>query len=244
MPAIVHDLWNKELFGSDVYHLIAAFIIYSVMGWVVESIYMSFCNHKLTNRGFAKGPFCPIYGFGGVVGYLILSPLRGRFVPLYFLGAFTATTFEYLVGIGMQRLFGEIWWDYHEKPFNYKGIICLESTVAWGFYAIFIIQVLNDKIYTFIDRYDQNIGIFCCCLVMAAVIFDYVIQLRSIARQNDFSLPDFMRENRQALSLYARNRRTSIARIAHRGQESLSRGRARIIRQRDRIMDYYHSRRR
>lgn len=47
-------MWTRELFGSDVYHLIAAFIIYSVLGWFVESAYMSFCNHRLTNRGFAK----------------------------------------------------------------------------------------------------------------------------------------------------------------------------------------------
>ena len=64
-------MWTKEMFGTDVYHLTAAFIVYSMLGWLVESIYMSFCNKKLTNRGFAKGPFCPIYGFGAVIGYLL-----------------------------------------------------------------------------------------------------------------------------------------------------------------------------
>lgn len=114
-------MWTRELFGSDVYHLIAAFIIYSVLGWFVESAYMSFCNHRLTNRGFAKGPFCPIYGFGAVIGYLVLNPLSGHYVTLYLTGAFLATTFEYLVGIMMQKLLGEVWWDYTEKPMNYKG---------------------------------------------------------------------------------------------------------------------------
>ena len=52
-------MWTKEMFGTDVYHLVAAFIIYSMLGWLVESIYMSICNKKLTNRGFGKGPFCP-----------------------------------------------------------------------------------------------------------------------------------------------------------------------------------------
>ena len=50
-------MWTKEMFGTDVYHLVAAFIIYSMLGWLVESIYMSICNKKLTNRGFGKGPF-------------------------------------------------------------------------------------------------------------------------------------------------------------------------------------------
>ena len=112
-------MWEMILLGTDLYHLVAAFVIYSMLGWLVESIYMSFCNHKLTNRGFAKSPFCPIYGFGAVFGYLILSPLRKQYVLLYIVGALLATTFEFIVGKVMIRLFGELWWDYNDKPFNY-----------------------------------------------------------------------------------------------------------------------------
>ena len=87
-----------KLFGTDVYHLVAAFLVYSILGWFVESVYMSFCNRKITNRGFAKGPFCPIYGVGAVCCYLIFSPLKGQYLKIYFLGALLATVFEYLVG--------------------------------------------------------------------------------------------------------------------------------------------------
>lgn len=65
---------------------------------------------------------------------------------LYLAGAFTATVFEYMVGRLMLRLFGEVWWDYREKPFNYQGIICLESTIAWGFYAVIIIGYLHQAV--------------------------------------------------------------------------------------------------
>ena len=40
-------MWTTEIFGTDIYHLIAAFVVYSMLGWLVESIYMSFCNRKL-----------------------------------------------------------------------------------------------------------------------------------------------------------------------------------------------------
>lgn len=52
-------MWTHAVYGTDLYHFIQWFILYSFMGWVVESIYMSFCNRKLTNRGFA---FSPYYG--------------------------------------------------------------------------------------------------------------------------------------------------------------------------------------
>lgn len=177
-------MWTRELFGTDVYHLISAFIIYSMLGWLVESIYMSFCNRKITNRGFGRGPFCPIYGFGGVVGYLILHPLNGKYIQLYLVGALLATAFEYLVGRLMLKMFGEVWWDYNDKPCNYQGIICLESTVAWGFYAIIIIAFLHGKILNFIDRYDYQFGVRACEIILLLVTVDYLIKLHGIFKDN------------------------------------------------------------
>lgn len=173
-------MWTKELFGTDVYHLVAAFVLYSMLGWLVESIYMSFCNHKITNRGFGKGPFCPIYGFGAVACYLLLSPLKGHYIALYIIGAILATVFEFIVGKGMIKFLGELWWDYNDKPFNYKGIICLESTIAWGFYAIGIIQFVNAMIYWVIDKIDYRMGIRLVVTALVLVVIDYAIQLTKV----------------------------------------------------------------
>ena len=41
------------------------FTIYSVLGWVYESILCSIEEKKIINRGFLNGPYCPIYGAGG-----------------------------------------------------------------------------------------------------------------------------------------------------------------------------------
>jgi len=173
-------MWSMELFGTDVYHLVSAFILYSMLGWLVESIYMSFCNKKITNRGFGKGPFCPIYGFGAVIGYLILSPMSDNLVAVYFAGAFLATTFEYLVGIAMIRFLGDLWWDYNEKPFNYKGIICLESTVAWGFYAVGIVAYLHGQVYRVIDMISIEMGKRAIYIVLTIVVIDYMFQLAKV----------------------------------------------------------------
>lgn len=173
----VERMWMREMFGTDIYHLVAAFVVYSILGWFVESVYMSFCNKRLTNRGFGKGPFCPIYGFGAVCCYLLLSPLKGQLVLLYFVGAVLATVFEYMVGKSMIRLFGELWWDYNNKPFNYKGIICLESTIAWGFYAVGIVTFLHGQVYRLIDRIDIDMGIRAVTVILLFVVIDYIMQL-------------------------------------------------------------------
>ena len=62
------------MLGIDLYHITQWFLAYSILGWVVESIYMSICNRRLTNRGFVRGPFCPIYGVGALSVFFLLRP--------------------------------------------------------------------------------------------------------------------------------------------------------------------------
>ena len=45
-----NKMWNYEILGTDIYHLLAAFVLYSILGWALESTYMSFCNHKMCIR--------------------------------------------------------------------------------------------------------------------------------------------------------------------------------------------------
>lgn len=165
------------LSGTDAWLFLATFCMYSILGWCVESAYMSLCNRKLTNRGFVKGPFCPIYGVGAMGGYFLLSAFSENVILLYFAGAITATVFEYMVGRLMLKLFGEVWWDYHDKPFNYQGIICLESTVAWGFYAVIIIGFLHRVVTGMAKWYTYGIGLWILKTVLLVFAIDFLWHL-------------------------------------------------------------------
>ena len=77
-------MWEQEILGIDFYHVLAWLFIYSVMGWIWESCYVSVKERKLVNRGFVTGPVCTIYGVGAVSVYLILRPLDGKILPLFF----------------------------------------------------------------------------------------------------------------------------------------------------------------
>lgn len=177
-------MWSRELLGTDVYHIIHWFFLYSILGWIVESIYMSFCNKKLTNRGFMKGPMCPIYGQGALMVYFILRPVSNNYVLLYFAGAVLATVFEYIVGRIMVMMFGSFWWDYENKPFNYKGILCLESTVAWGFYTLFLFLFLHKFVMTVVNSYSYGIGIIIGRILIVYFIIDFTISLLKAIYEN------------------------------------------------------------
>ena len=49
---------------------IIAYFLFSVLGWVWESIYCTAKEKKWQNRGFLYGPLCPIYGAGAIIGLL------------------------------------------------------------------------------------------------------------------------------------------------------------------------------
>ena len=184
-------MWTHAVYGTDLYHFIQWFILYSFMGWVVESIYMSFCNHKITNRGFAKGPFCPIYGFGALTVFFVLRPYSDNSILLFFLGSFLATTLEFLTALVMKRIFGEIWWDYHEKPFNYRGIICLESSIAWGFYTLFLFMFLQNIVAALVAMIPVRAGRVIGNLILIGYIMDFSA---TIYRQKKENLQESMDE--------------------------------------------------
>ena len=183
--------WNRIIFGIDGYEVVMWFLTYSMMGWLVESIYMSFCNHKITNRGFAKGPFCPIYGFGALTVFFVLRPYSDNSILLFFLGSFLATTLEFLTALVMKRIFGEIWWDYHEKPFNYRGIICLESSIAWGVYTLFLFMFLQNIVAAFVAMIPARAGRVIGNLILIGYIMDFSA---TIYRQKKENLQESMDE--------------------------------------------------
>lgn len=164
-------MWEKIFLGYDLYHVLLWFVTYSILGWIVESIYMSICNRKLTNRGFVRGPICPIYGVGALTVYFLLQPVCDNVYLLYFFGSALATLLEYITALIMLKIFGEVWWDYSEKPFNYKGILCLESTVAWGFYTLGLFLFLHKGVEYIVHSYSYQTGIwlgsFVLCIFMA-----------------------------------------------------------------------------
>ena len=176
--------WNRIIFGIDGYEVVMWFLTYSMMGWLVESIYMSFCNHKITNRGFAKGPFCPIYGFGALTVFFVLRPYSDNSILLFFLGSFLATTLEFLTALVMKHIFGEIWWDYHEKPFNYRGIICLESSIAWGFYTLFLFMVLQNIVAAFVAMIPVRAGRVIGNLILIGYIMDFSATIYRQKKEN------------------------------------------------------------
>ena len=188
--------WTRGILGTDLYHIVQWFLIYSMLGWLVESIYMSVCNRKLTNRGFMRGPMCPIYGVGALTVYFLLRPVCHNIFLLYFSGALVSTFLEYVTAKIMLRIFGEVWWDYSQKPFNYKGILCLESTIAWGFYTLGLFLFLHKGVEYIVNSYSFQTGTRLGSVLILIFSVDF---LHCLYLQKKDSLPITFEEIREGI---------------------------------------------
>ena len=165
------------------FHILVYFVIYSFLGWVLESIVRTICERKIINTGFLIGPFCPIYGFGAIIMILFLDKFKNNMLLLFFISIIALTLWEYIVGVLLEKLFHTKYWDYSDYKFNYKGRICLTNSIAWGILGVlfinyihpFIIQILNyiDFIYVAISA-----SIIALILLIDAIIS--VIKVKKI----------------------------------------------------------------
>lgn len=131
-------------------NLFFKFFIYSFIGWIIETIYVTIKQKKVANRGFLIGPYCPIYGLSAILMVTILSSYKSDNVILFIVGLFIASALEYITSFILEKLFKVRWWDYSDHILNIDGRVCLTNSIMFGFLCIFLLQFLNPKIETFI----------------------------------------------------------------------------------------------
>ena len=142
------------------FQILSFFIVYSFLGWVTEVIFHAVVVGKILNRGFLNGPVCPVYGFG-MLSVLAVSnaaeesgilTLRSdetdamSMLIVFFGGMVLATSVELIAGWLLDICFHMRWWDYSDKPFNFRGYICLGFSVLWGIGITLIVYVLHPVI--------------------------------------------------------------------------------------------------
>ena len=154
------------------------FFLYCFLGWVFESTYVSVMERKLTSRGFLRGPVIPIYGFGAMIIVFATTPFRGNYLAEYIAGAVAATLFELLVGMTMEAIFKVKYWDYSHKPFQYKGYICLESSLCWGLLSVVAAEVLQVRLEWLVFQLPQTLTLLLASMVTIVFSIDTVFSVR------------------------------------------------------------------
>lgn len=180
--------------GMDIFQFFVWFFIYSFLGWGMECVVIRRQKGYWENRGFAKLPFCVIYGFGVFIACYLFAPIQHNYAALYVWGCIGATVFEYIVAMAMMKLFGEVWWNYDHLKFNYKGILCLESTLAWGLLALIIFGYFNIRLESFVMHINHRYVMIMGTALPIMYVTDFTYHFITRLRDNRSSMAEFQED--------------------------------------------------
>lgn len=129
-------------------------MIYSVVGWIYETIICSLEARRFVNRGFFNGPYCPIYGVGAMLDIAVVGRIEN--VALLFLfGALLDTVLEYITSYVMEIMFHARWWDYSTYHFNINGRVCLLGAVVFGLFSTAMVKVIHPAVVSAVGLVTQ-----------------------------------------------------------------------------------------
>lgn len=158
------------------------FMIYSFLGWVSETIFVSIDKRKFANRGFLIGPYCPIYGLSAIFIILLASDYKENFLLLFIIIMLIAAIVEYLTSYIMEKAFRARWWDYSNLKFNINGRICLQNLIFFGLLGSFMIYILNPPLNNFINNLNVNTLTILTIIVGIIFIVDIVVSFKVIRK--------------------------------------------------------------
>ncbi len=167
------------MFDYTLFQWVLFFYFYCFFGWCFESAYVSICQKKLINRGFMRGPFLPLYGSGAIMMLVVSKPFE-RYIPLVYLaGCVGATGLEYVTGVVMEALFAVRYWDYSNKRYNYKGHICLSSTLAWGALTVLVTRYIHPLVERMVLRIPDKLEHALTLGISVVVSGDFVLSFKA-----------------------------------------------------------------
>lgn len=163
---------NEKPEKTTIWQVLAYFIIYSFLGFVIETIF-ALLNYGVfeSRQSFLYGPFCSIYGVGAVV--IILS-LRYKFFKnnytLFAGGFLVGSIVEYAVSFFGEMILNVKWWDYSDRFLNINGRICFLYSIFWGLLGVYLMKGINPRIDKFINWTKEKLNLKVLRVLVAFLI--------------------------------------------------------------------------
>lgn len=146
------------IFGFTITRILAYFIVYSIAGYIIETLFGLATKGVLESRkSFLYGPFCGIYGVGAVVMIIGLQKFKKNNYTLFAGGFVIGSIIEYVISFIGEWFFHIKWWDYSGMPFNVNGRICVWFSLFWGALAIYLMAHIHPKVDKLLDKIKPKI---------------------------------------------------------------------------------------
>lgn len=156
------------------------FELYSIAGWIIETLLYVVKGKKFVKRGFLFGPLCPIYGTGAVILTALFYGKITNIFLIFILGLLLCGALEYITHFLMEKLFHAMWWDYSSRRFNINGRVYLNGLLGFGAGSVLIIKVLQPFVVKFTDAIPVNVLYIICFILYSITIIDLCLTIADL----------------------------------------------------------------
>lgn len=143
----------------------------------------------MSRSSLVWGPFSIVWGFAIAAVTVLLYRYRNysdRF--LFLMGTVLGGVYEYLCSVFTELLFGMVFWDYSEIPFNLGGRINLLYCIFWGFAAVIWFKALYPRISRWIEKIHPRIGRFITWCLIVFMCVNMAVSAMALLRHKERSM--------------------------------------------------------
>ena len=159
----------------NIWKLLIYFILFSVVGFLLETIYAIFTKGMLESRkSFLYGPFCAIYGIAAVFMIIVLNSKTKNVFKVYFYGTIIGLFIEYTFSLFGEIIFHARWWDYSNNFGNINGRICLFYAVIWGLLSLILMYMIYPKTEYIFDVFYKKQSFILKNIVKILIVFTMI----------------------------------------------------------------------
>ena len=167
---------KKGIFGYSFRQILEYFIVYSILGYVIETLYGLLTKGVVESRqSMLYGPFCCIYGLGAICLLCIPKSAKKNNWTLFIAGFIIGSVVEYVVSWVGEVIFNIKWWDYSNFPLNINGRVCVYFSIFWGILTICLNKVINPTVDKVLGKIPIKVLNVLTVIIMVFMAFDFII---------------------------------------------------------------------
>lgn len=173
--------------GCGFYKVFLLFFIGSLLGDIIETI---FCRLKMgvwmSRSSLVWGPFSIVWGLAIALATWFLYNYRDRSDGFLFaFGTFLGGAYEYICSVFTEIVFGKVFWDYSDIPFNLGGRINLLYCFFWGIAAVVWLKKFYPVISRWIEKIPMKFGKIITWILIVFMVANMFVSTLALARYDE-----------------------------------------------------------
>lgn len=192
--------------GCCFYKLVWLFLIGAFLGDIVETI---FCRLSagvwMSRSSVVYGPFSFVWGIACALLTGLLYKYKDKSDRYLFLaGTVLGGTYEYICSVFTEIVFGTVFWDYSDIPFNLGGRINLLYCFFWGIAAVIWFKGIYPRLSLLVEKIPRRAGGILTWLCIVFMLANATVSGMALARYDERQRSEvvYQEENQRPLNQF------------------------------------------